>query len=120
MSVILVTGGAGFIGLHTCHLLLENGYKVIILDSFVNSNKRFIQKLSSINPNNFDNLEIIKGDLRNESFLKSVFSNAFKKGESIESVIHFAGLKSISESIKNPIEYWDVNVNGSLSIFKVM
>ena len=82
MSVILVTGGAGFIGLHTCHLLLENGYKVIILDSFVNSNKSFIQKLSSINPNNFDNLEIIKGDLRNESFLKSVFSNAFKKGES--------------------------------------
>ena len=67
MSVILVTGGAGFIGLHTCHLLLKNGYKVIVLDSFINSNLSFIQKLSFINSENFDNnLEIVKGDLRNQ------------------------------------------------------
>ena len=121
MSVILVTGGSGFIGLHTCHLLLKNGYKVIILDSFINSNLSFIQKLSFINSENFDNnLEIIKGDLRNQLSVRSIFNNAYKRGEPIESVIHFAGLKSISESIEDPTAYWDVNVRGSINIFKVM
>ncbi len=121
MSVILVTGGAGFIGSHTCHLLLKNGLKIIILDSFINSKPNFIQNLSHLNIENFDkNLEIIKGDLRNESFLRSIFKRVTEKGEFIECVIHFAGLKSISESIDNPFAYWDVNVKGSLNIFKIM
>ncbi len=121
MSVILVTGGAGFIGSHTCHLLLKNGLKIIILDSFINSKPDYIQNLSQLNFQNFEkNLKIIKGDLRNKSFLRRIFAGVIEKGEFIESVIHFAGLKSISESIDNPFEYWDVNVKGSLNIFKVM
>ena len=117
MSVILVTGGAGF-RLHTCHLLLKNGYKVIVLDSFINSNLSFIQKLSFINSKNFDNnLEIQRG-FKKQIFVRSIFNNAYKKGEPIESVIHFAGLKSISESIEDPTAYWDVNVRGSINIFR--
>ena len=121
MSVILVTGGAGFIGSHTCHLLLKNGFKIVILDSFINSSPSIINNLSKLNSDNFyTNLELINGDLRNKSFLIKLFENISNKKGYIDSVIHFAGLKSISESIKYPNKYWDVNVMGSINLFNVM
>tara|TARA_Y100000739_G_scaffold229495_1_gene244409 strand:+ start:415 stop:1476 length:1062 start_codon:yes stop_codon:yes gene_type:complete len=125
MESILVTGGTGFIGSHTCISLLENGKRVIIIDSLVNSKEKIIDNIALIiNKLNNSKLEgqlvFYKGDIRDEEFLKNIFLDAIKKSIPIKSVIHFAGLKSIEESIINPLIYWDVNVRGSLILFKVM
>ena len=124
MTSVLITGGAGFIGIHTSLLLLEKGYKVYIIDSLINSSSRSVSRLKNFVQERRgeykNNLYFKKGDLRDKMFLKNIFQEAQNKGDSISHVIHFAGLKSVTESIKNPNLYWDNNVNGTISLLKVM
>ena len=124
MQRILVTGGAGFIGSHTCLSLLQKGYDVVVLDSFFNSSPASISSVINIlknqNETNISNIEIIRGDIRDEEFLKNIFSLSQDSGSPISAVLHFAGLKSVGESVSNPLLYWDVNVNGSLKLLSVM
>tara|TARA_B100000212_G_scaffold338061_1_gene313974 strand:+ start:58 stop:1104 length:1047 start_codon:yes stop_codon:yes gene_type:complete len=122
MKTILVTGGCGFIGSHTCYLLLKKRYKIIILDSNINSSEKVIGKLESLlNYKNILNKFIfIKGDLCDGNLIEKIFKEAKEDNEPISSVIHFAGLKSVRESILNPLMYWDNNLGGSINLFKFM
>lgn len=124
MKNILVTGGCGFIGSHTTQVLLENNFNVIILDSLYASSSRVIdnlKKIGLINKKNYSkNLTFFKGDIRDESFLEKIFFKAKNANKPINSVFHFAGLKSINESNSYPSKYWDVNVNGTITLIKVM
>jgi len=109
---ILLTGGAGYIGSHTCILLIEAGYQVIIFDNFSNASKKSIQRMESIVN---QKIPYIEGDICSKDDLKKVF-DAYV----IDSVIHFAGLKAVSESISNPRKYYANNVNGTLTLCEVM
>ena len=124
MQSILVTGGTGFIGSHTCLLLLEKGYIVFILDSFVNSSEKSIEKILLIlDEKGLDvtgKIYLIEGDLRNLEDIEKVFQMSLKLKKKIESVIHFAGLKSVADSVISPLNYWDNNVNGTLNLLKIM
>ncbi len=100
---LLLTGGAGYIGSHTALLLLQRGFDVIIYDSFVNSSYEVIKAIKSYLDTAVGTdykLKTIKGDIRNKSSLDKIFKDSIKEGNPIESVIHFAGLKSVSESVK--------------------
>ena len=124
MQTILVTGGLGFVGIHTAFVLLRKGYKVIIVDSLYNSDFENIKNLKILldttNEEAVHNLFFFKGDIRDNNFIKSIFEDFSNKGNSINSVLHFAGLKSVEESLRYPLVYWDVNVNGSINLLKVM
>ncbi len=124
MKGILVTGGAGFIGSHTSICLLQKGYKLFILDSFVNSSIESIKRVSFLT-NNIDlssneNLKIYKGDVRDSCLLKKIFDDSIFLNSKISAVIHFAGLKSVNDSFLKPLQYWDVNVAGSINLLKIM
>ncbi len=110
--MILVTGGNGYIGSHFILELLYKGYEVISIDNLVNSSKENIKLIKEISKKNFI---FIEGDLRNKDLLNEIFSKY-----AIDCVVHFAGLKYISESYLNPIEYFAVNVNGSVNLFEAM
>ena len=124
MKSILITGGAGFIGSHTCLLLLKKGYVVFIIDSFVNSSDKIAGRISTIlekqGINTKGRIYLIKGDLKKSSDIEKVFKMSFEVKKEIESVIHFAGLKSVSDSVKNPLTYWENNVCGTINLLKVM
>lgn len=124
MTAILVTGGAGFIGSHTCLSLLKSGYKLIVFDSLINSSLDLLNKVIEIgkldNFNFSDSLFFEKGDIRDEDKLNKIFTKSKEKNLPIKAVIHLAGLKAVEESIKFPLTYWDSNVNGSIKLFKVM
>ena len=121
---LLVTGGAGFIGSHTSLLLLEEGYDLVIYDSFHNSSekvfKRFEKILGCDEIYLSKRIKVIKGDIRDKNLLDEVFNYYSSSGDSISAVLHFAGLKSVSESVKNPLEYWDVNLFGTRNLIEVM
>ena len=108
LETVLVTGGCGYIGSHTCVSLLENNHNVLIIDSLINSSRDTFEKikktlkLKGVNVDN--NIQFIEGDLRNKLWLENVFINYIKADKPIKSVIHFAGLKSIFNSIKSPID----------------
>lgn len=109
---VLVTGGAGYIGSHMVLLLLSGNHEVVVLDNLINSNRRALRNVSSlINKNAL----FVHGDIRDSQLLESLFS-----AHSFDSVIHFAGLKSVGESVSNPMEYYDANVLGSLRLFQAM
>ena len=120
----MITGGTGFIGSHTVTLLLEKGFEVFLFDSFITSKESVITRIIDIlriKKLNVDKrLFLVRGDLRNKCDIEKVFNMALELGKPIDSVIHFGGLKSIKESISNPLDYWDVNVNGTLNLLKVM
>ena len=124
MSSVLVTGGAGFIGSHSCLLLLENGFEVIVLDSLINSSFDSIVNIKKILSKNHhfkeESLHFIKGDLRDYSLLRDVFTQFKNRKKTIDYVIHFAGLKSVSDSVNDPLSYWDANINGTINLLKVM
>ena len=124
MESVLVTGGCGYIGSHTVLSLLEKGFNVYIIDSNENSSPLVIDRLQKILKTNklklTNNLYFIKGDLRNIKDLEKVFLKTQEKKHSINGVIHFAGLKAVEESIKNPILYWDNNLVGTINLLKVM
>ncbi len=109
---ILVTGGAGFIGSHTVVELLEKGEKIIIVDNFCNSSPEVLDKIKQITNKDFKFYEV---DLLDEENLEKVF-----KENNIESVIHFAGLKAVGESVAKPIEYYHNNITGTLILLKLM
>ena len=123
MKNILLTGGAGYIGSHTCLALLEKGYEIFCIDSYINSSRESLRRVNQLfsQSNNANNrLNIYEGDLRDEFFLNKIFEEAINKNKKIDSVIHFAGLKSVKESFYNPILYWDSNVYSSINLLKVM
>ncbi len=124
MSSILVTGGAGFIGSHTCFLLLKKGHTIFILDSFVNSSNKVIEKILLIlKEEEIDcrgRIHLIEGDLKNKSDIEKVFQISIKSNNPIEGVIHFAGLKSVLDSILEPLNYWKNNVLGTLNLLEIM
>jgi UDP-glucose 4-epimerase len=109
---ILVTGGAGFIGSHTTLSLLENGYSVIVLDNFSNSNVESIKRVARISEKE---IPVYKGDIRDRDLLRTIF-----KENKIDVVIHFAGLKSVAESISQPIHYYNNNITGTLVLTEEM
>jgi UDP-glucose 4-epimerase len=110
--IVLVTGGAGYIGSHTCVELLNAGYEVIVLDSFCNSKQESINRIEKITGKS---VALVKGDVRDKDCLRSIF-----KKYTINAVIHFAGLKAVGESVANPLKYYDYNVMGSLALTEVM
>ena len=123
MNSILITGGAGFIGTHTSLVLIEQGFRVILIDSFCNSTKRSIANLSKLIKDkklDISKFHFYEGDVRDIDFLRNIFQSETSSASRIETVIHFAGLKSVKESILLPDLYWDVNVYGTLQIIKVM
>tara|TARA_B100000242_G_C43022366_1_gene475844 strand:- start:61 stop:1119 length:1059 start_codon:yes stop_codon:yes gene_type:complete len=124
MKRILVTGGCGFIGSHASLNLLENGYELIIIDSLINSSFEAIKNIKYIlkktQPNNIKNLNFIKGDIRDENLLNKIFSESQESQKKIDAVIHFAGLKSVRESVLKPLNYWDVNLYGTINLLKIM
>lgn len=109
---ILVTGGAGYIGSHTVVQLLEAGAQVIVLDNLCNSKREVINRIEKITGRR---PEFVVGDIRDRALLRAVFNN-----HRIDSVIHFAGLKAVGESVQKPLEYYDNNVSGSLILFEEM
>ena len=121
---VLVTGGAGFIGSHTCLCLLEQGYEIVAIDSYINSHQESIKRVVDILKNNRSikklDFEIIAGDIRDENALDDLFLKYERLDKPIQAVIHFAGLKSVKDSLINPLLYWDVNVNGSINLLRVM
>ena len=123
MKKILVTGGCGFIGSHTALSLLEKGYELIIIDSLVNSFPIVIEKIKNllhkVDPNSKSQIHFINCDLRDLNSLKKVFQK-FSGDNFISAVIHFAGLKAVSESLSFPLRYWNSNVLGTLNLLEVM
>ena len=124
MKIIVVTGGTGFIGSHICVKLIEKGYSVLILDSFINSSPKIVDKIKEINSlsNKSSNpyIKVIKCDLRDYELLKNIFIKYSKNNHKIEAVIHLAGLKAVNESIMEPIKYWEHNVKSSINLIKIM
>lgn len=110
---ILVTGGAGFIGSHTVVELLNKGDDVIVVDNFSNSKKDVLKCIKEITNKDFKFYEI---DYTNREKLEEVF----KENKDIESVIHFAGYKSVSESVLKPLQYYINNVSGTLVLLDIM
>ncbi len=109
---ILVTGGAGFIGSHTCVALTQAGYEVIIVDNYYNSSPK---SLARINELCGKELKFYECDIRDKAGMDKIF-----KENKIEAVIHFAGLKAVGESCRKPIEYYDNNIGGTLVLCDVM
>jgi len=109
---ILITGGAGYIGSHTCVALCEAGYTPIIFDNFCNSSASVIQKIEALTKKSLD---VVQGDIRDEALLQQALED-----HQCEAVIHFAGLKAVGESVAEPLKYYDVNVGGSLTLLRVM
>ena len=111
---ILITGGAGFIGSHTCLVLLEQGHSLVVVDNFDNSSPEALRRVQELAAS--DALQLVEGDLRNPD----VLDRAFRSGGPVDGVIHFAGLKAVGESVADPLRYWDVNLNGSRVLAAVM
>ena len=104
---VLITGGAGFIGSHTCLVLLEQGHELVVLDNFDNSSPEALRRVQELAGST--QLSLVEGDVRDPD----VVDQAFRVAGKVDGVIHFAGLKAVGESVDNPLLYWDVNVNGS-------
>lgn len=109
---ILVTGGAGYIGSHTCVELLNQGYEVVIVDNLCNSSEKAVSRIEEITGKK---VKFYQVDLLDEEALIKVFEQ-----ESIDSVIHFAGLKAVGESVAKPLEYYHNNITGTLILCQVM
>lgn len=109
---IMVTGGAGYIGSHTCVELISNGYSIVIFDNFCNSQTEVlnrIERITGVSP------AVVHGDVRDRDLLKTTMVKY-----RCDSVIHFAGLKSVADSVAHPLEYYDNNVVGTLRLVQAM
>jgi UDP-glucose 4-epimerase len=109
---ILLTGGAGYIGSHTAVVLMQAGHNIIIYDNFCNSSKAVIEKLESVVGKK---VSVVEGDIRNTKLLTETIKKC-----SIHAVIHFAGLKAVGESVKEPLMYYENNVGGAISLLQAM
>ncbi|WP_455603089.1 SDR family NAD(P)-dependent oxidoreductase, partial [Acinetobacter pecorum] len=112
MAKILVTGGAGYIGSHTCVELLNAGHDVIVLDNLCNSSAESLNRVQQLSQKS---LTFVEGDIRDSQLLDQVFQQ-----NSIDAVIHFAGLKAVGESQQIPLDYFDNNIAGSISLVQAM
>lgn len=131
MAQLLITGGAGFIGSHTCLVLLEAGHRLLVLDDFSNSSVVSLERVAELSgirllrdqpflqraPLAFT---FVEADIRDRDCLDALFATAKKFGQPIEGVIHFAGLKAVAESLQQPLRYWDVNVVGTQRLLSAM
>ncbi len=109
---ILVLGGAGYIGSHTCVELIQAGYEVIVFDNFCNSSAESIARVESITAKK---ITLIEADLRDKNALKKAFMQY-----DFDAVIHFAGLKAVAESVANPLKYYDNNFSATVKLCDVM
>ena len=112
MTKILVTGGAGYIGSHTCVELLNNGFDVVVLDNLSNSSEESLARVEKLTGKS---ITFMKGDVRDGDILDSLFAR-----HKIDAVIHFAGLKAVGESQEIPLVYFDNNIAGTVSLVKSM
>ena len=110
--MVLVTGGAGFIGSHTCVQLLEKGYGVVVVDSLVNSHGESLERVMRIAGKK---LCFVEADVRDRAVLRDIFAKY-----EIDSVIHFAGLKAVGESVAKPLEYYSCNIDSTLVLLEEM
>ncbi len=109
---ILVTGGAGYIGSHTCVELLNEGHDVVVVDNLSNSNEIALERVKKITGRDF---KFYKEDLLNKDAMTKIFDT-----ETIDAVIHFAGLKAVGESVAKPLEYYHNNITGTLNLLDAM
>jgi len=109
---VLVTGGAGYIGSHTCVELLNSGYEVVVIDNLCNSNPKSLDRVEALTGKK---VCFYQGDVRDEALLQKIFQE-----HSVDCVIHFAGLKAVGESVEKPWLYYDNNLNSTLVLTKVM
>ncbi|MFA5597435.1 MAG: UDP-glucose 4-epimerase GalE [Pusillimonas sp.] len=109
-STILVTGGTGFIGSHTTVLLLQAGYRVLILDNLCNSDRAVLERIERICGLRPD---FIQGDIRDAGLLEALFTQ-----HTVSAILHFAGLKAVGESTRVPLDYYSANVSGSVCLFQ--
>lgn len=109
---ILVTGGAGYIGSHTCVELLEAGYQVVVFDNLSNSKPAALERVQQITGKT---LALVEGDIRDPVALDAAFQD-----HPVDAVIHFAGLKAVGESVEKPLEYYDNNVSGTVTLLQAM
>ena len=112
MSKILVTGGAGYIGSHTCLELLNDNYDIVVLDNLSNSSEESLRRVQEITGKS---LTFVNGDIRDRNLLNQLFSE-----HDFEAVIHFAGLKAVGESCEIPLDYYDNNVYGTVVLCEAM
>lgn len=109
---VLVTGGAGYIGSHTCLELLESGYGVVVIDNLCNSNSKSLERVEALTGKK---LRFYEGDVRDEALLRKIFAE-----NEIGCVIHFAGLKAVGESVAKPLEYYTNNLVNTLTVLNAM
>ena len=112
MKRVLISGGAGFIGSHTCVELLNAGYEVVVLDNLVNASEKSLERVKAITGKE---VTFYKGDILDRTILNEIFEK-----EKIDSCIHFAGLKAVGESVQKPWEYYNNNISGTLTLVDVM
>src|ERR1700682_2172219 len=110
--MILVTGGAGYIGSHACVELLNAGKQVVVFDNFCNSSPASLDRVQSICGKS---LIVVEGDIRDQAAVERVLANY-----GCTAVLHFAGLKSVQDSVARPLEYYDCNVIGSHRLLRAM
>ncbi len=120
MAQLLITGGAGFIGSHSCLVLLEAGHDLVVLDNFDNSSPESLKRVLELaGPSAAGRLQVVEGDIRSAADLERAFEAA-PAGQPITAVVHFAGLKAVGESVREPLRYWDVNLCGSRQLLEAM
>ena len=112
MTILLVTGGAGYVGSHTVVALLEAGYEVVSLDNYSNSSPRALERVQRIAGRP---LTAIEGDVRDSALLARLFDR-----HAFDGVIHFAALKAVGESVARPLAYYDNNVGGTVTLLRAM
>lgn len=111
MRRVLVTGGAGFIGSHTCVALIEQGHEPVLLDTFANSSAHVLDRIHALTGRRVDSHRV---DVRNTAALRRILE------DDIHSVIHFAALKAVGESVQRPLDYYDLNISGTVSLLQAM
>jgi UDP-glucose 4-epimerase len=123
MKNILITGGCGYIGSHTCLKLLKKGFNIFIIDSNINSSEislKMVTRLCNAESKFQGNLKFFKEDISLGNNLEKIFEYAKSINLPIDSVIHFAGLKSVEQSTKKPILYWNKNLIGTIKLLQTM
>ena len=111
-KTVLVTGGAGYIGSHTCVEMIDAGYDIVVIDNLDNSSEESLKRVEKITGKA---IKFYKDDVRDKDALRKIFSE-----NDIGSVIHFAGLKAVGESVKLPVKYCDNNLESTISLIEVM